>query len=102
LSKKDIDVLYVDELYTLADDNYLQHLKAMLNHNEPERVMIVGHNPAMELLLNEVTPATKQTFLPGQFYEICFPGLGSWSDLEQAVKEQRLGAVSFVLPHAKK
>lgn len=98
LKEKRIGVQYVDALYTLADSGYLPHLASMIDHsspdNEPNRILIVGHNPAMEKILNEITSA-QQHFAPGHLHDICFPGLKVWNDLEL----QKAGGVpSLVFP----
>lgn len=72
LREEHIGVSYIDELYT--NQGYLSLLAYMINHgsqgNDPNRVLVVGHNPAMEKLLNEITPYTQPHFTPGQFYEM--------------------------------
>lgn len=117
LEENMVKIQYSDELYTLSDGGYLQYLVAALKHyeqvnsgNEPSSVMVVGHNPAIEDLLNDLSPrrlsstgATLDTwrrdFTAGRLYEICFPRLKSWEELKQTDSEQRLGVVSLVLPH---
>eukprot|EP00956_Cyclotella_meneghiniana_P008626 scaffold11749_cov77-Cyclotella_meneghiniana.AAC.5 len=97
LEDNHVEVRYEDGLYKLSDKGYLPQLANMIgtSHSiEPNRVMIVGHNPAIEELLNQVTSSShQQTFEPGEIYEICLPGLVSWNDLA----EQRVGAVSIAL-----
>lgn len=96
LKENNVGVSYVDELYKLANGGYLEYLEAMLSHSShlnDDRIMVVGHNPAMEKVLNKITSFTHQHFAPGQFYEVCFPDLVSWSDLKQAE-----GYVGGVLP----
>lgn len=97
LEDNHVEVRYEDALYKLSDKGYLPHLANMIStshSSEPNRVMIVGHNPAIEHLLNQVTSSShQQTFESGEIYEICFPGLVSWNDLA----EQRVGAISIAL-----
>ena len=102
LKEKNVGIEYVDALYTLSDNGYLQHFTTLMsndNHinSNQNRVLIVGHNPAMEKMLNELSPLSRHHFFPGQLYDICFPGLGSWAELEKASEEKRLGIVSLTL-----
>jgi phosphohistidine phosphatase SixA len=117
LVENNVKIQYSDALYSLSDEGYLHHLVAVLRDssqfnkgNEPRRVLIVGHNPAMEDLLNylstrrlKLANASLDTsyrhFAPGQFYEICFPGLKSWVDFEQTTTK---GIVSLLLPLRKR
>lgn len=116
LEENNVKIQYSDALYSLSDEGYLHHLVAVLRNSshfnqsyEPVRVLIVGHNPAMEELLNYLLPRrlnladatldnSHRHFAPGQFYEICFPGLGSWGDLEQTTMKDRIGILSLLLP----
>lgn len=106
LVENNVKIQYSDALYSLSDEGYLHHLVAVLRDNsqfnkgnQPGRVLIVGHNPAIEDLLNYLSNATLDTshrhFAPGQFYEICFPDLESWADLEQTTVK---GIISLLLP----
>jgi phosphohistidine phosphatase SixA len=99
LKEKKVEVQYLDVLYTSADEGYMPHLTSMIEHGgSPNRVLIVGHNPAIEKLLNGVTSTAQQQFAAGQLYDICFPGLSTWNDLNQAGL-QKSGVTSLVLPH---
>ena len=106
LKENNVGVEYVDALYTLSDQGYLQHFTTMMNNehhlnSKQNRVLIVGHNPAMEKMLNELSPLSQQHFFPGELYEICFPGLASWADLKKTPEDKRLGTVSLILPRDK-
>eukprot|EP00804_Cyclotella_cryptica_P019835 CCRYP_017027-RA/>CCRYP_017027-RA protein AED:0.38 eAED:0.38 QI:0/-1/0/1/-1/1/1/0/321 len=119
LVENNINIQYSDALYSLSDEGYLHHLVAVLRHishfnegDEPIRVLIVGHNPAIEDLLNYLSPrrislegstldTSHRHFAPGQFYEICFPYLRSWGELQQTAVRERTGIVSLLLPFHK-
>jgi phosphohistidine phosphatase SixA len=104
LKEMNVGVQYLDALYALSDEGYLPHLATMIDRSahggSPNRVLIVGHNPAMEKLLNEVTPTAQQQFSAGGFFDICFPGLSAWNDLNQA-GHQKSAVTSLVLPREK-
>ena len=118
-------ILYDDALYDLSDDGYLDRLVEVLNNGnvhgefddaasamiantsisvhgstfkEYSRAMIVGHNPAMENLLNGLTRLAKAVpsktiraspspspwwhYPPGNIFELCFPRLTHWGSLK--------------------
>lgn len=45
----DGDVTYMDELYMAEPESYIDALREL--PNEVERVMVIGHNPGLEMLL---------------------------------------------------
>ncbi|KAL7543972.1 hypothetical protein ACHAXR_013467 [Thalassiosira sp. AJA248-18] len=55
-----MSTIYDQTLYDLSDVGYLNHLIDVLSEhddneqNEWRRVLVVGHNPAMESLLNDL------------------------------------------------
>ena len=68
--------------------------------------MIVGHNPAIEKLLNKLLRSSPndqvkewQHYSPGHFYAVKFPMLERWSDLGGYIGEKgRRGVVELHLP----
>ena len=123
-------ILYSKSWYDLSDEGYFNHLVDILSGDEdisdeealsgsssndvPKQIlsnvntiMIVGHNPAIERLLNELilsSPNDKakewQHYSPGHFYAVRFPTLERWSDLGGGYisEEGRRGVVELHLP----
>jgi phosphohistidine phosphatase len=87
-----------DEMwYDLSDEGYLDTLITMLSDDSINRVMVVGHNPAMEMLLNDLAPlsdASLRKYSPGQLYQICLSGVTSW---KQVAKDYH-GQIVLKLP----
>ena len=122
-------ILYSKSWYDLSDEGYFNHLVDMLSREEdiseeealsgsnsnyvPKQIlsnvntiMIVGHNPAIEQLLNELILSSTndkakewQHYSPGHFYAVRFPTLERWSDLGGYISEEgRRGVVELHLP----
>lgn len=82
--------IYDQALYDLSYVGYLNHLIDVLSeHDDNEqnkwsRVLVVGHNPAMENLLHDLLehPSTdsfeSRHFSPGSLYVLCFPNTTQW------------------------
>jgi len=122
-------ILYSKSWYDLSDEGYFNHLVDILSGDEdisdeealsgsssndvPKKIlsnvntiMIVGHNPAIEQLLNELILSSTndkakewQHYSPGHFYAVRFPTLERWSDLGGYISEEgRRGVVELHLP----
>lgn len=82
-------VQYAAEWYDLAFDGnhgYREYLASILNSSPYRRVMLVGHNPAIQLLVNQLLPVTTFIQVPtGSFIEIQFSTLEDWSEINHAV-----------------
>ena len=111
-------IKYDLELYNLADSGYLQYIVTLLMSDDiggremqlpPRRVMVVGHNPAMEDLLNNLATnssyftaeISRFDFPPGGFFEFCFPKLASWNDLDSTSSRYHYGELVLHLPSEK-
>ena len=110
-------ILYSESWYDLSDEGYFNYLVHVLSEEEDasdgsssndapnyvDTVMIVGHNPAIEKLLNKLlffSPNDQvQHYSPGHFYAVSFPTLERWSDLGEYIGEKgRRGVVELHLP----
>jgi len=123
-------ILYSKSWYDLSDEGYFNHLVDMLSGEEDiieekatggstsnatskhilsnvNTIMIVGHNPAIERLLNELILSSTsdkakewEHYFPGHFYAVRFPTLERWSDLGGGYisEEGRRGVVELHLP----
>lgn len=88
---------------SIATNNTLPNHNIFSNVNT---IMIVGHNPAIERLLNDLLTSpnddkAKQEwhhYSPGHFYAVRFPTLERWSDLGAYIEEGRRGVVALHLP----
>ena len=121
-------ILYSKSWYDLSNVGYLNHLVNMLSSDDDEQdnifsnantIMIVGHNPSMEKLLNDLTFSSSplrnnnenaeqqqqqqqqqwQHYSPGHFYVVRFPPtLENWSDLGCYIERGGRGIIDMHLP----
>ena len=84
------------------------------NDDTINTIMLVGHNPAVEILLNNLTTSSSSSssssssmhhyhydFSPGHFYVIRFPQLQRWNDLGEYIISSggdRRGVIDLHLP----
>lgn len=82
-------VQYATEWYDLAFDGnhgYREYLADVLRSSPSRRVMVVGHNPAIELLVNQLLPIATFIQVPsGSLIEIQFTMMQDWGDINDAV-----------------
>ena len=113
--------------YDFSDEGYFEHLVHVLSEvenntegdasdsnlngiskrifSDVDTIMIVGHNPAIEKLLNKLLLSSSndkvkewQHYSPGHFYAMRFPTLERWSDLRGYIREGMCGTVELHLP----
>ena len=68
---------YLDELYFGSVDKAIKLIKGL--NNNLSSVLLVGHNPTMHILLEEITGKTIDSFSTGALAQICIEN--SWKDL---------------------
>ena len=68
---------YLDELYFGSVDKAIKLIKGL--NNNLSSVLLVGHNPAMHILLEEITGKTIDSFSTCALAQICIEN--SWKDL---------------------
>jgi len=71
------DTLYLDRLYLAEAEEYLQNIKNI--HNQFDRIMVVGHNPGLETLL-QVLSGKIESLPTAVVAQINLP-IDHWSDL---------------------
>lgn len=65
---------------------YREYLAGMLKSSPFRRVMVVGHNPAIELLVNQLLPVATFIQVPtGSLIEIQFSTVHDWGEISHAV-----------------
>lgn len=82
-------VQYAMSWYDLAFDGnhgYREYLADVLRSSPSRRVMVVGHNPAIELLVNQLLPIATFIQVPsGSLIEIQFSTMQDWGEIGDAV-----------------
>jgi phosphohistidine phosphatase len=68
---------YLDELYFGSVDKAIKLIKGQ--NNDLSSVLLVGHNPTMHILLEEITGKTIDSFSTCALAQICIEN--SWKDL---------------------
>lgn len=68
---------YLDELYFGSVDKAIKLIKGL--NNNLSSVLLVGHNPTMHILLEEITGKTRDSFSTCALAQICIEN--SWKDL---------------------
>ena len=68
---------YLDELYFGSVDKAIKLIKGL--NNNLSSVLLVGHNPTMHILLEEITGKTIDSFSTCALAQICIEN--SWKDL---------------------
>ena len=68
---------YLDELYFVSVDKAIKLIKGL--DNNLSSVLLVGHNPTMHILLEEITGKTIDSFSTCALAQICIEN--SWKDL---------------------
>ena len=68
---------YLDELYFGSADKAIKLIKGL--NNNLSSVLLVGHNPTMHILLEEITGKTIDSFSTCALAQICIEN--SWKDL---------------------
>ena len=68
---------YLDQLYFGSVDKAIKLIKGL--NNNLSSVLLVGHNPAMHILLEEITGKTIDSFSTCALAQICIEN--SWKDL---------------------
>ena len=68
---------YLDELYFGSVDKAIKLIKGL--NNNLSSVLLVGHNPTMHILLEEITGKTIDSFSTCALEQICIEN--SWKDL---------------------
>ena len=68
---------YLDELYFVSVDKAIKLIKGQ--NNDLSSVLLVGHNPTMHILLEEITGKTIDSFSTCALAQICIEN--SWKDL---------------------
>jgi phosphohistidine phosphatase len=71
------EATYLDELYFGSVDKAIKLIKGL--NNNLSSVLLVGHNPAMHILLEEITGKTIDSFSTCALAQICIEN--SWKDL---------------------
>jgi phosphohistidine phosphatase len=75
------EVRWLDSLYAAPPESYLEALRGL--DDDLQRVMVVGHNPGLEELLEELTGAAES--LPtAALAQVLLP-IQSWSQLDDEV-----------------
>jgi len=81
-----VPVEYTEEWYTLLNDDkdnvYLEHLREALAGRSTRRVMLVGHNMAMEELFHSLVEDHRK-FNPGALADIRWRNFHNWTELGQ-------------------
>jgi phosphohistidine phosphatase SixA len=82
-------VQYATAWYDLAFDGnhgYRDYLADVLRSSPFRRVMVVGHNPAIELLVNQLLPIATFIQVPsGSLIEIQFTTMQDWGEIRNTV-----------------
>jgi phosphohistidine phosphatase len=73
---------FLDELYLAEPEAYLKVLKTL--RVNPERLMIIGHNPGLEGLLQQLSGRI-ESLSTGTIAYICLP-IQSWGELDEKVR----------------
>jgi phosphohistidine phosphatase len=75
------DIVYTRELYHAAPDAYLETLRELGQENE--RVMVVGHNPGIEYLV-ELLTEEREVMPTAALAQVELP-IAQWADLDEEV-----------------
>jgi phosphohistidine phosphatase len=75
------EVRWLDSLYAAPPESYLEALRGL--DDSLQRVMVVGHNPGLEELLEELTGAS-ETLPTAALVQVMLP-IQSWSELDEDV-----------------
>jgi phosphohistidine phosphatase len=73
--------------YLAGPSTYLRVLREV--KDDPQRVMVVGHNPGLEELVNSLT-STSTTMPTAALVEITLP-LSAWQELDEATRGELKG-----------
>jgi phosphohistidine phosphatase len=75
------EVRWLDSLYAAPPESYLEALRGL--DDSLQRVMVVGHNPGLEELLEELT-GTAETLPTAALVQVMLP-IQTWSQLDEDV-----------------
>jgi phosphohistidine phosphatase len=75
------EVRWLDSLYAAPPESYLEALRSL--DDSLQRVMVVGHNPGLEELLEDLTGAA-ETLPTAALAQVLLP-IQSWSQLDEDV-----------------
>lgn len=71
------DITYLSDFYLADPETYIETLNDVLDVHD--RVMVVGHNPGMEELVDDLTD-TRERFTTANIAQVELP-IDSWADL---------------------
>ena len=80
------EVRWMDSLYAAPPESYLEALRAL--DDSLQRVMLVGHNPGLEELLEHLTGAA-ETLPTAALAQVLLP-IQSWSQLDDEINGELL------------